>query len=56
MKIFQTIWTALTTENELLTNLICIPLAFIEATAIIFLSMSLLNLNISKKKTLFFIL
>ena len=56
MEIFQTIWTALTTENELLTNLICIPLAFIETTAIIFLSVSLLNLNISKKKIIAFII
>ena len=55
MEIFQTIWTALTTEDELLTNLICIPLAFIETTAIIFLSMSFLNLNINQKKVIAFI-
>ena len=55
MEIFLTIWTALTTENEFLTNLICIPLAFIETTAIIFLSIALLNLNITKKKIITFI-
>ena len=55
MEIFQTIWTALTTENELLTNIICIPLSFIDAALTIFLSISLLNLKISKKKTLLYI-
>ncbi len=31
MEIFQTIWTALTTPNEILTNLLSIPLAFLDA-------------------------
>lgn len=56
MEIFQTIWTALTTENEVLTNIICIPLAFIEAAAYIYLAIALLNLKISKKKVFLFIL
>ena len=56
MEIIQTIWIALTTNNEILTNIICIPLAFIESTAIIFLSISLLNLKINKKKIISFIL
>lgn len=29
MEIFQTIWTALTTPNETLLNLIILPLSFI---------------------------
>lgn len=56
MEIFQTIWTALTTENEVLTDLICIPSAYIEVTLAIFLSNILLNLNINKKNMLLFIL
>ena len=31
MGIFQTIWTALTTENALLTNIIILPINFIES-------------------------
>ena len=31
MEILQTIWNVLTTENELLTNMVCIPFSFIEA-------------------------
>ena len=56
MEIFQTIWTALTTENELVKNLVCIPLAYIEITLTILLSNTLLNLKLSKKKILLFIL
>jgi len=31
METLQTIWTALTTENEVLTSLLVTPLTFIEA-------------------------
>ena len=31
MEIFQTIWTALTTPNEILTKILSIPLGFLEA-------------------------
>lgn len=55
MEIFQTIWTALTTENEILMNFISIPFVFIEATAYIFLAKAILNLNISQKKLFLFI-
>ena len=33
MEIFNTIWTELTTENELLTSFIVIPITFIETAA-----------------------
>lgn len=56
MEIFQTIWTALTTKNELLVTLQGIPLVYIEVTLTILLSNSLLHLNINKKKMLLFIL
>ena len=49
MEIFQTIWTALTTENELLTNIIVLPIGFIESFNNVLLFTTLLNLNIDKK-------
>lgn len=56
MEIFQTIWTALTTENEFLTTLICMPFVFIEATLAILLSVRLLNLKLENKKIFLYIL
>ena len=56
MEIFQAIWTALTTESNLVMQLILIPLYFIEATVTIHLSDSLLNLNICKRKIICYIL
>lgn len=56
MQIFQIIWTALTTENKFMTGLVCIPFVYIEITLTILLSNKLLNLNISKKNMLLFIL
>ena len=56
MEILQTIWTALTTENEVVLHFIEIPFVYIEATLTILLSMILLSLNISKKKIILFIL
>lgn len=56
MEIFQTIWTALTTESKFITGLVCIPFAYIEVTLTILLSNILLNLNINKKNMLLFIL
>lgn len=56
MEILQTIWTALTTENELLTLIICSPLTFLEAYISTLLFTKLLNLNSSFKKNLTYIL
>ena len=56
MQIFQIIWTALTTENKFMTGLVCIPFVYIEITLTILLSNKLLNLNISNKNMLLFIL
>lgn len=55
MEIFQTIWTALTTENEVLTNIIGVPSIFIESYMSILLFTTLLNINRTKKQTLLYI-
>lgn len=49
MEIFQTIWTALTTENEMLTKIIFIPEIFLETFINMLLFTTLLNIHSSKK-------
>lgn len=49
MEIFQTIWTALTTENELLTNIIFLPEVIIESIINVLLFTTLLNINADNK-------
>ena len=56
MELFQTIWTALTTENELLTKIILIPETFIETTVNMLLFTTLLNISVQKKRTLYYII
>lgn len=56
MEIFQTIWTALTTPNEVLTNIIGIPTVFIEAFVSMLLFSLIFNLQTTiKQKTLYVI-
>ncbi len=55
MEIFQTIWTALTTPNMWLTNIIITPLTFLEATVSMLLFTTVLNLSATKKRKLFYI-
>lgn len=56
MEIFQTIWTALTTENELLANLIVLPVNLLESIVNTLIFTTVLNINISKKQRLKYIL
>lgn len=55
MEILQTIWTALTTENELLTNIIFLPEAFIESIINVLLFTTLLNINATKNQKIKYI-
>lgn len=55
MEIFQTIWTSLTTENEFLTNLVIIPLYFIEAYVSMLLFCTVLNIKYTKKQQLVYV-
>lgn len=50
MEIFQTIWTALTTPNEILTKIMLIPLAFLEAFVSMLFFTTVLNIQTSKKQ------
>lgn len=48
MEIFQTIWTALTTENELLTNILFLPLNIVELLLNMLIFTTILNFKSSK--------
>ncbi len=56
MEIFQTIWTALTTPNEILVDLFCFPLYFVEATVNMLLFVALLKLNPSRKSKVIYVI
>lgn len=49
MEIFQTIWTALTTENALLTNIIFLPEVVVESIVNVLIFTTLLNINVTKE-------
>lgn len=55
MEIFQTIWTALTTPNVTLTNLIGIPSIIIETTIFMLFITLVLNIQATKKQKLLYI-
>ena len=55
MEIFQTIWTALTTPNELLTKILLIPLAFVENTVMMLLFTTILDIKTAKKQKIIYI-
>ena len=56
MEILQTIWNALTNENEILLNIISVPMIFIEVTMTFLLFTTILNISFSKKSALTYII
>lgn len=56
MEILQTIWSALTTENVMLTKIITIPLAIVEVVITTLLFTTILNIESTKKKKILYIL
>lgn len=56
MEIFQTIWTALTTENEVLTNIIGVPSIFLEVFISMLLFTTLLNVIATKKQKILYVI
>lgn len=57
MEILQTIWTTLTTPNELLSAILCIPIYFIDAIVNMLLFTTILNIKvISKRRTIYVVL
>lgn len=56
MEIFQTIWTALTTPNEILTKILSIPLGFLEAFISMLFFTTVLNIQANKKQKIKYVL
>lgn len=56
MEIFQTIWTALTTENVELIKILSIPLSIIEAYISMLLITTILNLSVTKKQRILYVI
>lgn len=56
MEILQTIWTALTTENQKLTLILCSPLTFVEVYVSTLLFTQILNIDIINNKKLTYVL
>lgn len=56
MEIFQTIWTALTTENELLTNILFLPIDIIEITLNMLIFTIILNFKSDNKTKIRYVL
>ena len=55
-EVLQTIWTSLTTENELITNIIGIPSILLEAYISMLLFTTILNIKSTKKQKTIYIL
>lgn len=56
MQIFQTIWTAMTTQNETMVTILCSPLYFIEAIVNMLLFTTVLNIQCSKKSKIIYVI
>lgn len=56
MEILQTIWNALTSENEILLNIVSIPMIFIESILIFNLFTKFLNISCTKKQSFIYII
>ena len=56
MEIINTIWNALTTENELLVKIVNIPLVFIEMYVSLLIFTTVLNINANKKQKILYVI
>lgn len=56
MEIFNNIWTALSTPNELMMNLLLIPFSFIESTIIMYLFLYILNIKADKRQKILYVI
>ena len=56
MNTFQTIWSALTTPNEPLINIIGIPLTYLDAYVCMLFFTTILNINASNKRKIIYVI
>lgn len=56
MNILQTIWSALTTQNATLTNVLGIPLMFLDLTVCMYFFTTILNIETTKRQKITYVL
>lgn len=56
MNTLQTIWSALTVENEMLTNILGIPLMYLDLVICMFFFSSILNIHSSKRQKIAYVI
>ncbi|MBR1803011.1 MAG: GHKL domain-containing protein [Clostridia bacterium] len=56
MEFLQTIWTALTTQNEQLSLILCIPFFFVDAIVSMLLFTTILDIHSTKKRTIIYVI
>ena len=56
MNILQTIWSALTVENELLVKILLVPLSYLDAFIGMLFFTTLLDIDTSKKRKIIYVL
>lgn len=56
MNILQTIWSALTTQSATLTNVLGIPLTYLDAYVIMLFFTTLLNIEVSNKRKIVYVI
>ena len=56
MEILQTIWTALTNENQTLINILSIPMTIIEISLALMLFTQILNISYTNKQKLIYLI
>ena len=56
MNIFQTVWSALTTPNEMLIKILSIPLTFLEFYVGMLFFTTILNIETTKKRKIIYVL
>lgn len=56
MEIFNNIWSALSTPNELIMSIVYIPFTFIESTIIMYLFLYILNIKADKRQKFLYVI
>ena len=56
MEFFNNIWVALSTPNEILMNILLIPAGIIESILILYIFISILNIQTTKKQKIIYVI
>lgn len=56
MNILQTIWTAMSTQNESLVKILLIPLSYLDAFVVMLFFTTVLNIKSTKKNKIIYVI